>query len=310
MAFCANCGTDIKEARFCPSCGTVAGGTEAAPAPRTVTVGQVKKCPSCGSPIESFQSRCNACGHELGDIKSSFAIKEFTSEINALDERIEREKNPPGRPAAKGSSGRSNSRNRSLATGAAGALIGASLAGGSSRSSSSSRRSAAGSLVGIGIFVGAIALIVKIIKNFRNAIAKPHLTASEKTKKSYVENFVIPNTREDMLEFILLASSKAEAVIDLGQGESMQEVASAHYWIKVWENKCKKVEDRAVIALQGDTETLAHIKRFHDRSKDAYNNITKAKKKSQIKSVILFFLLLIAISAIAAVALLLLIILL
>ena len=310
MAFCANCGTELKEARFCPSCGTAAGETSAAPASRTVTVGQVKKCPSCGSPIESFQSRCNACGHELGDIKTSFAIKEFSTELNTLDEKIAREKNPPGKPAAKSSSGRSGSRNKTLAAGAAGALIGASLAGGSSRSSSNSRRSAAGGLVGIGIFVGAIALIVKIIKNFKNAIAKPHLTASEKTKKSYVENFVIPNTREDMLEFVLLASSKAESVIDLGQGQSMAEIASAHFWTKVWENKCKKVEDRALIALQGDTETLAHIKRFHDRSKDAYNNITKAKKKSQIKSVILFFLMLIAIAAIAAIALLLLLILL
>ena len=313
MAFCANCGNDIKEAKFCPSCGTPAGGAAAVQAamPRTVNVGQVKKCPSCGSPVESFQSRCASCGHELNSVNVSDAIKEFTTEINSLDEKIAREKTPVAKPSSSrsGSSSR-RSGSRSLGAGAAGVLVGAALTGsGSNRSSSSSRRSAAGGILALGIFAGAIALIVTIIKNFRNAVAKPALSPSEKTKKSYVENFVIPNSREDILEFALLASSKAEGVIDLGHGETMGEIASAHFWAKVWENKCKKVEDRALIALQGDSETMSHIKRFHDRSKEAYQRLSKAKSKSQIKSVILFLLMLIAITAIIAIVLLLLLIL-
>ena len=311
MAFCANCGTDIKDAKFCSSCGTQAGGAAAAPAapaeaaqpaaqPRTVTVGQVKKCPSCGSPVESFQSRCNACGHELGIAKVSEAIKEFTAEINVLDEKIAREKGHSDKPAA-AASRTSSSRNRTASTlkaGAAGALISSTLTGSSSsrsKSSSSSKKSAAGGLLIIGLLVGAIALIVKVIKNFKNALARPALSPSEKTKKSYIENFVVPNNREDILEFVLMASSKAEGVIDLGHGETMGEISTAHFWAKVWENKCRKVEDRALIALQGDSETMSHIKKFHDRTKDVYQTITKAKKKGQVKSVILFILMLITI---------------
>ena len=309
MAFCANCGTDIKDANFCPSCGAQAGvAASAQPVsqPRTVTVGQVKKCPSCGSPVESFQSRCGACGHELGVSTVSDAIKAFTSEINSLDERIAKEKTPREKsstssssPRAMGAPSMSRRSQRTLinaGAGAAGAAIGASLTGSSSNRSGSNRSGSGKTLVGglfiIGILVGMIALIVKVTKNFKNAIARPALSASEKVKKSYIENFVVPNSREDMLEFVLLASSKAEGVIDLGHGETMGEISSAHFWAKVWENKCGKVEDRALIALQGDTETMAHIKRFHDRSKEVYKNITKAKKKGQLKSVILFILML------------------
>ena len=320
MAFCANCGTDIKDARFCPSCGTAAGGAAAAPAeqapqpapqPRTVTVGQVKKCPSCGSPVESFQSRCGACGHDLGAAKVSEAIKEFSTQINVLDEKIANEKGLPEKTSGS-KPNVSVPRNlqstvRSGTAGAAGALLSSSLTGSSNRSSSSSRSSSGtgkkvvGGVFIIGIIVGAIALIVKVSKNFKAAIARPALSPSEKVKKSYIDNFVVPNNREDMLEFVLLASSNAESVIDLGHGETMGEVSSAHFWAKVWENKCKKVEDRALIALQGDTETMGHIRKFHDRSKEVYKTITKAKKKGQVKSIILFILMLIAIVCIASI---------
>ena len=310
MAFCSNCGTDIKEARFCPSCGTQAVASAAAepPAqPRTVTVGQVKKCPSCGSVVESFQTRCSSCGHELGGVKTSEAIREFTTEINSLDEKIAKEKAvpekaPAGKTTVSPSRTSSSGRSSNLRAGAAGALIGASLSGsGNNRSSSSSRKSAAGGLLAIGVFAGAIFLIVKIIKNFKNAIARPALSQSEKVKKSYIENFVVPNSREDMLEFVLMASSKAETVIDLQQGGTMGEIASAHFWAKVWENKCKKIEDRALISLQGDSETMSHIKKFYDRTKAVYQSITQAKKKGQVKSVILFILMLITVTLIAAI---------
>jgi len=33
-------------------------------------VGNIKVCPSCGSPVKSFISKCQDCGHEFRDIKS------------------------------------------------------------------------------------------------------------------------------------------------------------------------------------------------------------------------------------------------
>ena len=211
MAFCANCGTDIKDARFCPSCGTQAGAAaeprvespQPAAQPRTVTVGQVRKCPACGSPVESFQSRCGACGHELNAVEVSGAIKEFTAEINGLDEKIANEKGQPLKASADTSAASGTRTSKpltskplasTLKSGTTGALVGSALSGSSKNKSSSSSvsgKKVAGGFLIVGIFVGAIALIVKVTKNFKAAIARPALSPSEKTKKSYIENFVV-----------------------------------------------------------------------------------------------------------------------
>jgi RNA polymerase subunit RPABC4/transcription elongation factor Spt4 len=82
MAFCAKCGTQMKEdAKFCPSCGAQAGGV--APAtPATEKVGNIKKCPNCGAEVESFQTKCSACGFEFRDVGVSKNIQELFNKIN------------------------------------------------------------------------------------------------------------------------------------------------------------------------------------------------------------------------------------
>ena len=88
MAFCSSCGKEVVEgANFCASCGKPVAGAAAPSAetkPRTATVGQVKKCPSCGSPIESFQGRCPSCGHELNAAEVAGSVKAFAEEYQRL----------------------------------------------------------------------------------------------------------------------------------------------------------------------------------------------------------------------------------
>lgn len=36
----------------------------------TVKVGNLKKCPACGASVESFQTKCNECGHEFSNVTS------------------------------------------------------------------------------------------------------------------------------------------------------------------------------------------------------------------------------------------------
>ncbi|MDR1933209.1 MAG: zinc-ribbon domain-containing protein [Spirochaetales bacterium] len=92
MAFCVKCGKEMKDgAKFCPSCGAQTSGgvpqpvaqpaAQSAVQSRTVTVGQVKKCPSCGMPIESFQARCPSCGFELNAAQVVSSLKEFTDKL-------------------------------------------------------------------------------------------------------------------------------------------------------------------------------------------------------------------------------------
>lgn len=60
MPFCSNCGTKLEDsAKFCPSCGTPAGGgTPTAPsAQATEKVGNIHKCPSCGVAVALHDER-------------------------------------------------------------------------------------------------------------------------------------------------------------------------------------------------------------------------------------------------------------
>ena len=39
--------------------------------------GDFKKCPSCGAPVQSFNTKCSECGHEFRNTDSTESIKEF-----------------------------------------------------------------------------------------------------------------------------------------------------------------------------------------------------------------------------------------
>jgi predicted RNA-binding Zn-ribbon protein involved in translation (DUF1610 family) len=98
MTFCTNCGAKVDDGiKFCGSCGKPVQPAGAQPAadssqpeappqavPRTVNVGQVKKCPSCGQALESFQTRCPSCGHEISTAKDEEAVTNFFVKLEEL----------------------------------------------------------------------------------------------------------------------------------------------------------------------------------------------------------------------------------
>lgn len=46
--------------------------------------GDYKKCPSCGSPVTSFSTKCSDCGHEFRNIESSNVTKEFFNQLQLI----------------------------------------------------------------------------------------------------------------------------------------------------------------------------------------------------------------------------------
>jgi RNA polymerase subunit RPABC4/transcription elongation factor Spt4 len=190
MAFCVNCGTKMEDgAKFCPSCGTPAGG--AAPAqPKTVTAGQVRKCPACGAEVPAMTMVCASCGHEFSGVKVSGTVQAFFEKLDALDQQ-ETDK-------------------------------------------------AGGNLIMGALGAGAV-------------------SAVDKKKLGFIEGFPIPTTKEDLLEFVIMAASRIDyrGMTDFNSFDGMAQFQRVQNFNKAWRAKVQQAHTKAKVI--GDRAILAQI---------------------------------------------------
>jgi predicted RNA-binding Zn-ribbon protein involved in translation (DUF1610 family) len=247
MAFCSSCGAKMEDGvKFCPSCGTPAGGgasvTTIPASPVMEKIGNIRKCPSCGAEVPSMTAVCPDCGHEFNSVKVSDAVQKFVAQINEIDAEIARKKS----------------------TGISGWNVW--------------RTAKKIGWVILNIYTLAIPLIVSTVKKLSGK--NPPLTPLEQKKKELIENFIVPNNREDIMEFVLFSSSKIESQMP-GSGAALDEIGPAHMWAKIWADKCKQLSTKASIVLAGDTTTLTTINTLMDKPQQA---IVAAKKKMLIRN--------------------------
>jgi RNA polymerase subunit RPABC4/transcription elongation factor Spt4 len=90
MAFCAKCGTQLKDgAKFCASCGSPVGGVApAVPLSATEKVGNIRKCPACGAEVPSMRAICPDCGHEFSNVKAASSVQAFFEKFDAVHDDI------------------------------------------------------------------------------------------------------------------------------------------------------------------------------------------------------------------------------
>lgn len=64
--------------------------------PKSNKEGDLKKCPSCGTPVQSFTTKCKDCGHEFRNTEASNLIKDFFDQFNQIetDERSKIDRTP------------------------------------------------------------------------------------------------------------------------------------------------------------------------------------------------------------------------
>ena len=48
-------------------------------APKTNKVGDIKKCPSCGAMVQSYQGVCSECGYVFENVEVNYASKELSN---------------------------------------------------------------------------------------------------------------------------------------------------------------------------------------------------------------------------------------
>ena len=54
-------------------------------APKSDKLGDIKKCPSCGSIAESFSLKCDECGYEFRNVEANLSVKKLTEELARID---------------------------------------------------------------------------------------------------------------------------------------------------------------------------------------------------------------------------------
>lgn len=58
--------------------------------------GDLKKCPSCGAPVQSFATTCFDCGHEFRNIDSSISVKNLVVKLEEAEEKARNTKSSGG----------------------------------------------------------------------------------------------------------------------------------------------------------------------------------------------------------------------
>lgn len=88
MAFCRNCGIQMKEeSKFCSECGASVEQIDWDSKSReNVFDGEIHKCPNCGERLNSFEMICISCGYELRGKKATYSVQLFYNELcRAID---------------------------------------------------------------------------------------------------------------------------------------------------------------------------------------------------------------------------------
>jgi hypothetical protein len=105
------------------------------------------------------------------------------------------------------------------------------------------------------------AVIVIITAMFLFVIKKVTFSKTDNQRKGLIETFPIPNTKEDLLEFLILASSHIVPANGFTYAARKQQI-----WNKIWATKCRQVYTKADIAFAGDKESLATVNNVREKT--------------------------------------------
>ncbi len=255
MKFCTNCGKQLNDdAKFCDTCGAPVSGTQTPPpipganenvgddTKRKVTyVGVEKRCPWCNARIpDSFAITCPECHRELSGRRVESSVKDFFTRLSDLSGGYES----------------SDDRDKKEYFGI-GKIFLFVLAAGMFLFSTTPEELHMDS--GSPLVIGGFILIII------GVIIRPPLSQEEKKRRNLIETFVVPNTKESIIEFLMLACSQ----IQPGSNMFTKEGKKTALWNKVWKTKIR--------------QTLTKSKLLFMNDKNAQEQITLIKKEYKIR---------------------------
>lgn len=255
MKFCTKCGKQLNDdAKFCDTCGAPIPGIQTPPpipgtnenvaddTKRKVTyVGVEKRCPWCNEMIpDSFAIICPRCKLELSGRKVESSVKDFFNRLSDLSGGYE--------------SSDDEDKKQIFGLGKIMLFV---LATMMFLFSTNPEEFSIDS--GIPFVIGGFILI------FIGVIMRPPLSQEEKKRRNLIETFVVPNTKESIIEFLMLACSQ----IQPGSNMFTKEGKKTALWNKVWKTKIR--------------QTLTKSKLLFMNDKNAQEQITLIKKEYRIK---------------------------
>lgn len=265
IQFCPYCGTKLdKGARFCKSCGEIIAHdtqeflqtkskqptTENLSERKIVYEGYLHKCPNCGEVLNSFMTNCPTCGYELRNVKVASTVQELTRKL----ELIEAQKIPitPIEPIEPFSVPKPfENEQKSVMK----RLLGWDF-------NESNRREVQQEVIEAAKKAREQELSVRL----KDARLKEKKFEEQKNreKANLIQNFPVPNAKEDMLEFVLLVSTNINA-----KNITPNVVSEA------WMAKLNQVYQKAEISFNGNVD--------FERIKSIYQQINEVWKKLRIR---------------------------
>ena len=245
MKFCTNCGKQLNDdAKFCDTCGAPVSGTQTPPIPgtnenvaddtkRKVTyVGVEKRCPWCNARIsDSFAITCPECHRELSGRRVESSVKDFFTRLSDLSGGYE--------------SSDDRDKKENFGIGKTFLFLFAAIMFIISTTPEELHMDSGSPLV-----IGGFILI------FIGVIMRPPLTQEEQKKRNLIETFIVPNTKESVIEFLMLSCSQ----IQPGSNMFTKEGKKTALWNKVWKTKIRQTLTKSKLVFMNDKDSQEQIK--------------------------------------------------
>ena len=197
-----------------------AAAANATAAPKSDKLGDVKKCPGCGAITQSFTSRCADCGTEFRNVAASQNITKFFEKLNELEA----------------------SRGEAL-------FVTENLSG----------NIGCGTMVKW-LFFYPILLPYNIIIFAINKSKPPKWSTTDMRKEEMIINFPVPNSKEEIIEFLTLSVSKIQDISIMKRfNEEGKYLAK---WNNIWRQKAEQIFTKAKLSLADDKATIQVIEQL------------------------------------------------